>query len=258
MNSQRQAFYNRRRDVLEREDVHNEVLDMAEGAIVALLDAWWPEKGDPDEEALANLTGGLNAQFGIEFDPEAAPFVVEGRPAEDRNEVGRAVLDRVVAILEEKKKECDALAEQYRDDGYPDFSRCERGILLQILDGQWKDHLHTMDGLRDGISMRAYGQKDPKLEYQREGFALFEEMNARIDAQALELVFKFALPPPPDQQPVARAPSALAGPPAAGPLANPQQGGPARSAPQKVGKVGRNDPCPCGSGKKYKKCHGVT
>jgi preprotein translocase subunit SecA len=84
-------------------------------------------------------------------------------------------------------------------------------------------------------------------------------MNARIDAQALELVFKFALPTPPDQQAAKAPPSSLASPPPSGPVANPQSSGTARSkSPQKVGKVGRNDPCPCGSGRKYKKCHGVA
>jgi len=168
-------------------------------------------------------------------------------------------------VLEGKKKECDQNAEQFAAEGYPSFTECERHILLQILDAQWKDHLHSMDSLRAGINMRAYGQKDPKLEYQREGFGLFEEMNARIDAQTLELVFKFALPPPPDA-PRAVAPSPLrtAPPPEASPLAarpsarsaGPIMGGGA--APGKIAKVGRNDPCPCGSGKKYKKCHGAT
>ena len=157
--------------------------------------------------------------------------------------------------------EAAADSEQYRGEGYPTFTDCERGILLQILDTQWKDHLHTMDGLREGISMRAYGQRDPKLEYQREGYALFQEMNDRIDTQALELVFKFALPPPPDELARAQAPG-LTGPPASGPLANPKaslaRGRAASGKPQKAGKVGRNHPCPCGSGKKYKKCHGVA
>jgi preprotein translocase subunit SecA len=141
-----------------------------------------------------------------------------------------------------------------------------------------------MDGLRDGIGMRAYGQRDPKLEYQREGFGLFEEMNARIDAQALELVFKFALPAPPDRAPAApgqgaaaappRAPapprSAFVRPPGPGPLARPQAaparpaqpgspaaGSAAAKAAAAAAKVGRNDPCPCGSGKKHKKCCGA-
>ena len=172
------------------------------------------------------------------------------------------MLDRVSAVLEDKKKECDALAEQYAAEGYPSFSDCERQILLQILDAQWKDHLHSMDGLRAGISMRAYGQRDPKLEYQREGFGLFEEMNARIDAQALELVFKFALPPPPDA-PRAVAPRPLRSAPAARGRARPRRAArAAQRAPEPRGKaspkVGRNDPCPCGSGKKYKKCHGAA
>jgi preprotein translocase subunit SecA len=261
MNHQRQAFYTRRREALEREDVHSEILDMSEGAIVAQLEAQWPEKGEPDEETLATLAKALTAQFGVAFDPAGAPFVAEGRLETDRDAVGRAVFDRVTAALEQKKKECDALAEQYVAEGYPAFTDCERGILLQILDAQWKDHLHTMDGLREGISMRAYGQRDPKLEYQREGYALFEDMNARIDVQGLELVFKFALPPPPGQEPPRPSASPL-GPPRerpAGPLARPGTGGaPGASAKEKAGKVGRNDPCPCGSGKKYKKCHGAA
>jgi preprotein translocase subunit SecA len=265
MNRQRQAFYTRRREALEVEDVHSEVLDMCEGAIVSLLDVHWPEKGDPDEEALSELAKALTAQFGVPCDPSAPPFAVDGRPANERDPLGRAVLDRVTAVLEEKKKECDALAEQYVAEGYPGFTDCERGILLQILDAQWKDHLHTMDGLREGISMRAYGQRDPKLEYQREGYALFEEMNARIDAQALELVFKFALPAPPGQEVPRRAPSPLASPESRprGPLARPEpreaRGGSGASRPgEKPAKVGRNDPCPCGSGKKFKKCHGAV
>ncbi|MEM7413825.1 MAG: SEC-C metal-binding domain-containing protein, partial [Myxococcota bacterium] len=260
MNSQRQAFYARRREAMEQ-DAHAEVLDMAEGAIVAVLDSYWPAKGDLDPEAVDDLAKAMTAQFGVEFDASAAPFQEGGKPAKDRDVLGAAILDRVGAVLEAKKKECDGLAEQYAESGYPNFARLETEILLQILDTQWKDHLHSMDGLREGIGMRAYGQRDPKLEYQREGFTLFEEMNARIDAQALELVFKFALPPTPDQAPSPGAaalpasgppPQAQGGKPGAGPVAQPGQ-----RTPSKMAKVGRNDPCPCGSGKKYKKCHGV-
>ncbi|HXK26256.1 MAG TPA: preprotein translocase subunit SecA [Myxococcota bacterium] len=272
MNHQRQAFYNRRREALAREDVHDEVLDMTEGQIVALLDLHWPEKGHPDEESLGNLAKALTAQFGVPFDPAAPPFDAADRT--DRDEFGRALLDRVNEELESKKKSCDALAEQHADEGYPSFSDCERSILLQILDTQWKDHLHSMDGLREGIGMRAYGQRDPKLEYQREGYTLFEEMNARIDAQTLELIFKFALPTPRAAAPPRPAPApasplraAAAPPPGSGPLANPQARRPAPAAaspgaspaskPAAGAKVGRNDPCPCGSGKKHKKCCGA-
>jgi len=260
MNRQRQAFYARRNEAMNQ-DPHAEVLDMCEGAVVALLDAHWPEKGDLDDEERDLLAKALTAQFGIDFQGGDAPFVEGGTPVKDRDTLGRTVLDRVTAASEEKKKECDQLAEQYAAEGYPGFKDCERQILLQILDTQWKDHLHSMDGLREGIGMRAYGQRDPKLEYQREGFGLFEEMNARIDVQSVELVFKFALPPPPDQVP-RRASSlpgggAAASSPVAGRTAPGPGGGPARP-PDKVVKVGRNDPCPCGSGKKYKKCHGAS
>jgi preprotein translocase subunit SecA len=255
MNSQRQAFYARRREAMDQ-DPHVEVLDMTEGAIVALLDAWWPQRGGIEPVALADLAKAFTAQFGVLFDPNAAPLTVDGEIATDRQAVGAAVLDRVSEVLEGKKKECDRLAAQYSAEGYPNFSECERQILLQILDAQWKDHLHSMDSLRAGINMRAYGQKDPKLEYQREGFGLFEEMNARIDAQSLELVFKFALPPPPDAPRAVPSPLRSGPPPEASPPG--VRPSPRNAAAGKVAKVGRNDPCPCGSGKKYKKCHGTT
>jgi preprotein translocase subunit SecA len=258
MNRQRQAFYSRRRAVLDQGDVHAEILDMAEGAIVGLLELYFPERGSPEPEALAELARGVEAQFGLAFDPQSAPFVVGERAADDRDALGRAILDRVGAALEDKQKRCDALAREYANLGYPRFADFERSMLLQILDTQWKDHLHTMDGLREGISFRGYGQRDPKIEYQREGYALFEEMNQRIDAQALEVVFKFQLP-----EPVLEAPAPLAGPrPAAAPPARRPLAAPARAAgaaaPGRGAKVGRNDPCPCGSGKKYKKCCGAA
>jgi preprotein translocase subunit SecA len=264
MNYQRLAFYSRRRDALEREDVHEEVYAMVEGVIVALLDVHWPAKGEPDTEVMQNLAMGFTAQFGVEFDPTQPPFVIDDKPAPDRDALGCEVRDRVVAMLEEKKKTCDALAEQHASDGYPDFAACERSILLQILDTQWKDHLHTMDGLREGIQMRAYGQRDPKLEYQREGFALYQDMEVRVDGQSVDLLCKFILPQPPSEAPQ-RSASTLpqparesAGGP--GPLARPGSGGaaPRGGRAGKAGKVGRNDPCPCGSGKKYKKCHGAA
>jgi preprotein translocase subunit SecA len=240
--------------------------------VVAILEGSWPEKGDPDAEALAEIAVSLTALFGIAFDASEPPFVHEGRAAGDRNELGRAVLDKVLGFLEEKKKHCDRLAEQYADLGYPRFEQLERDFLLQVLDVQWKDHLHSMDGLRDGINLRGYAQRDPKIEYQREGYALFQEMNDRIDAQALEIVFKVQLRDPAEAPPAAsrapaRAPAPAlraasgpgAPPPAAGPLRQP---GPAAATarPRSDGerpKVGRNDPCPCGSGRKYKKCCGA-
>ncbi len=273
MNRQRQAFYSRRQEAMGRDDVHDEILDMAQGELVALLETHWPERGEPDAEVMADLAQAIVAQFGVEFDPTQPPFHENGRFPNDRDVFGGAVLDVLTAVLEEKKKACDARSEQYASDGYPSFNDCERSILLQVLDGQWKDHLHSMDGLREGISLRGYASRDPKIEYQREGFALFEDMNRRIDQQSLEVVFRFPLPPTPDEAPrtpppMARAPAARPAAAGPGPLARPAPsaaaaGGPGASgrgagAGSKTAKVGRNDPCPCGSGKKYKKCHGVA
>jgi preprotein translocase subunit SecA len=259
MNKQRQAFYNRRRDAMARENLHEEILDMAEGTVVALLAQHWPEKGDPEPEVMAELAAALNAQFGLGVDPLAPPFLVEGRPASDRDAFGREIFDSLVVFLEEKRKRCDRLAEQYADVGYPRFESLERDFLLQILDAQWKDHLHTMDGLREGIGLRGYASRDPKLEYQREGYALFEEMDERVDRQALEIAFKVQLRDPAEELAPPRAAAGIAAP-AAGPVVNPRRSAPPGRAAhgRKQGKVGRNDPCPCGSGRKYKKCHGAA
>jgi preprotein translocase subunit SecA len=265
MNKQRRAFYERRRDALAREDVHAEILDMVEGAIVDMLGEHWPEKGSPDLDTVAALAAAVEAQFGVVLSPEALPRSEQAVQALDRDAVGRAVFDAVVAALEAKRKQCDDFAEEYAASGYPKFEGFERDILLRILDMQWKDHLHTMDGLREGIGLRGYAARDPKLEYQREGYALFEEMNARIDTQALEIVFKFTLPQPRGEglpREAAPAPRPLAAPRPLGPVRQPAPGsaavagGGSRTAP--VAKVGRNDPCPCGSGKKYKKCCGAN
>jgi preprotein translocase subunit SecA len=117
--------------------------------------------------------------------------------------------------------------------------------------------------LRDGVSLRGYGQRDPKLEYQREGYALFEEMNQRIDMQATDVIFKFALPEPMPQVPGRSMPgtgSDSAPPEASGSGPGSRAPAPAsgrRGAAPKGGKIGRNDPCTCGSGRKYKKCCGA-
>ncbi len=263
MNKQRNAFYTRRRDLLEQRAVHEEVLEIAEGVLVAILDDLWPEKGDPEHDDLVSLAGIIEAQFGLKLDPSVAPMTVDGRPPTDRDEFGRTVHDELMLRLEEKKKQCDTLAQEHASVGYPRFEELERDILLQIVDGQWKDHLHTMDSLRDSVGLRGYAQKDPKLEYQREGYALFEEMNHRSDSQAIDVIFKFTLPPP---LPNSAGEMPGTGPGDEPPEARPQAAKTVRrdasrrggaATPNTAGKIGRNDLCVCGSGKKYKKCCGA-
>ena len=123
MNKQRQAFYGRRREVLGREDLHEEALEMIEGVLVANLDAHWPEKGEPDAEELASLAAALEAQFGVPFPAAAEPFRGAARPARDREALGRALLERLIGFLEEKRKRCDAIAETNAELGYPALPR---------------------------------------------------------------------------------------------------------------------------------------
>ena len=292
MNKQRQAFYGRRRELLSREHVHDELLEMIEDVLVTMLGRAFPEKGDPDDEALATLAVDLEQQFGVVADPTKPPFVDNGKAVKDRDALGHALLAALTAHLDEKERHWDEVASKYRSLGYPLFRELEKGVLLDTLDRQWKDHLLSMDGLREGINLRGYAQKDPKVEYQREGFQLFEEMIERIDTHAVERIFKVAIrepqiaPPPespaaPTEAAAAPAGAALAAGPAASPPAaqpapaaaspasmapifKPAFGDAANAAGRGAGKPataaktpGRNDPCSCGSGKKYKKCCGA-
>ncbi|UCE86345.1 MAG: SEC-C domain-containing protein, partial [Deltaproteobacteria bacterium] len=258
MNKQRTAFYGRRREFLSRENVHDEILEMVEGVLVDLLNAHWPAKGDPEAEALDAIAKAFEAHFGVAFDPRQPPFCEGNALAKDRDVLGRAVLDRLVEALDEKMRQCAAHQERFKEYGYPDFHFFERQILLQILDTQWKDHLLSMDGLREGVGLRGYAGKKPEIEYQREGFILFQEMNERVDAQVSEMVFKFALPEPALERPPAPAQGRAPGSVLERRPAPAGRGAPPRRLEGKAGKVGRNDPCPCGSGRKYKKCHGAA
>ena len=263
-NRQRKAFYERRRQVIGEEDLRDEVLEMAEGVLVSALDEHWPEKGPPDEATMDDLAGSIEHSFGVLYQTAEPPFRDAGGHLEiDREALGRGVFDQLVELYDEKAAACERKQQEHAELGYPDFTWFQRDILLRILDSQWKDHLHTMDGLREGITLRGYAQRDPKIEFSREGFQLFQEMETRVDEQATGILFKFALPeprskavPPPRRLPlpvgaaISRDPASVQPGTAAVPGA-----GRAGATPIGRAKVGRNDPCPCGSGKKYKKCH---
>jgi len=238
-----------------------------EGVVVEILETQWPEKGSPEEEHYDALAAAFEAEFGLPFSSTEPPFCEEAgaKRYADRDLLGRAAVDLLTAHLEEKAKACNEMAEQYQEIGYPRFEWFQRDILMRILDTQWKDHLHQMDGLREGISLRGYAQKDPKVEYQREGYQLFQEMGLRVDQQAMELLFKFVLPEPrvesevPRPVQTVRAGSAIEADPNAPQAAGGQKAGGKKGARDVgvPGKIGRNDPCHCGSGQKYKKCCGA-
>jgi preprotein translocase subunit SecA len=136
----------------------------------------------------------------------------------------------------------------------------ERDIMLQIVDQQWKDHLYSLDHLKEGIGLRGYGQRDPLIEYKKESFGLFQEMLERIQDRVVKVLWKIELAGREENAAESqRVERSL-------PIRPPKQqltfSGAPKEAPAPVkrqqAKVGRNDPCPCGSGKKYKKCHGTA
>ncbi|MCP4038871.1 MAG: preprotein translocase subunit SecA, partial [bacterium] len=173
MNKQRQAFYARRLNVLLAESLQQEIDEIIEGIVVNILAERWPAKGAPEGEQVDELVTTIEGHFGLTLAAGEPPFTdTEGRPQEDSDTFGRELIVGLNAVLDQKKARCEELVEEFKDLEYPSFEYFERDILLQVLDSQWKDHLHTMDGLREGIGLRGYAQKDPKVEYQREGFAL--------------------------------------------------------------------------------------
>jgi preprotein translocase subunit SecA len=187
-----------------------------------------------------------------------------------------------------------AIKKDYRERetlvGSDIMRRVERDIMLQIVDAQWKDHLYSLDHLKEGIGLRGYGQRDPLVEYKKESFALFQDMKARIEEEIVRYLFHLrpvltedggpAGVPAPRPAPRRPAPTLMTNNPSAetapafagvGRAAATAAAGRQGPVPARTGgddviktvkhegpKVGRNDPCPCGSGKKYKKCHGAA
>jgi preprotein translocase subunit SecA len=243
-NKQRQEIYGLRRDLLEGKTQKEYMLDKAREIFAVLMDDYIGSKKDVREWEVEPFRQQLQYFFG--YDPERDGIQIPAMSVETLNET---VWTRLADRYDEKEGKVGAdLMRQY-----------ERHILLQVIDHAWKDHLLAMDHLKDGIGLRAYGQKDPLVEYKRESFDMFGLMRERIENDAVR--FLFLLDPMTDddrqreeekrrreQEQVFRAASQSA----AGVTA---KGGISPIA-RKEAKVGRNDLCPCGSGKKYKKCHG--
>lgn len=236
MNQQRKTVYSRRREILGHTDNRDLVMDMIDQAVTEIVEETIPEKlsqeFDPSLfEERARLH--FNMVFAFSEVPE------EKRRASD--DVGSWFYDRVVSWYQERE----------RNNGDKVMRQVERILLLQTLDGLWKDHLLQMDHLKEGIGLRGYGQRDPLLEYKKEGFLLFRNMMHQFTTDVVEKLFRVQVTSEASLAQTSphirdRELSAFSKGPA-----------PASQAVQHQGqKVGRNDPCPCGSGKKYKKCHG--
>ncbi len=242
MNKQREVIYKHRQSVLRAKDVREEVLNMLDGIGEGLVATYCPEEQYSEEWDFAGLVESVHGQFGIET------FNVD-----ELKELGReALLEDIPGKLKQAYR--DKVESMVRDQGAGEdlVHYIERRILLEMIDQQWKDHLWGMDQLKDGIGLRGYGQKDPLAEYKREGYDMFAGMMDRIKGDTLERLFKVQLVPGerPEAEVEAPRPQQMS-------LNRGEAAVPKQPVHRTEDKVGRNDPCPCGSGKKYKKCHGV-
>jgi preprotein translocase subunit SecA len=248
MNRQREVLYALRREIINTESGKDVLLDMADEVVDDALADIAHEKIYPEEWDIEGLNELLERQFGvhIERSGEHELLLQEKTTLElehcNREKLHDAVIAAVTQAYEAKEEGVD-----------PEFMRhVEKVIMLQILDSLWKDHLLGMDHLKEGIGLRGYAQKNPLTEYKKEGFDLFSNMMARIKEETAEYLFKVQV----NQE--VEAPEELVSKPQkvvehrgnSDPLEKPV------TVRRDEDKVGRNDPCPCGSGKKYKKCHG--
>jgi preprotein translocase subunit SecA len=239
MNKQRETIYSLRRSFLEGRDQKEFVLERAKAIADELVEMYCPRDQHPDQWNVTQFSNELLNQFGIDLKTggvDPAQFNHDGLAEE--------LIEKVNARYEDK----EALFSP------PTLRWLERHILLDIVDAQWKDHLLTLDHLKEGIGLRGYGQKDPLVEFKKEAFTLFDELMNRIDTEAVRFLFLMQPAKPQDEAKQIEERQRRQ-------QKNLQfQAGPAQAEPPKPvrsgAKVGRNDPCPCGSGKKYKKCHG--
>jgi preprotein translocase subunit SecA len=241
MNKQREVIYRHRRAVLGGENIADDVREMMAEVVTSYTEVYCPADQYPEEWDFKGLTEAMHSQFGLDVTHGA------GDPANHFKEHGRE------ALLEELQKQVqDGYSRKEQELGADLMRYLEKILLLQVIDHHWKDHLLGMDQLRDGIGLRGYGQKDPLIEYKREGFDMFAAMMDRIEADVLDRLFRVQAakgdtPPPP---PTPLAPVRMS-------LNRGEEPATPQTANRAQEKVGRNDPCPCGSGKKYKKCHGA-
>jgi len=285
MNKQRESVYTLRREILEgtihlteEETVNTKdyALALAEEILEDIVDRYAGKQVDIDDWDVPAIIRETTRVFGI--DPKDLESLDLG--SKDADDITDAIWDVAKAGYERKEQSI----------GGELLRRLERDIMLQIVDAQWKDHLYSLDHLKEGIGLRGYGQRDPLVEYKKESYALFQDMKARIEEEIVRYLFWLRPVSMEESQPEApvavRAPRtaprrsapssmtmnnpgatpvpAFAGSRSSQATAQAQTPTPARTGGDDVvktvrreePKVGRNDPCPCGSGKKYKKCHG--
>ena len=251
MNQQREVIYDRRNHALRGENLRSEIMEMLSTEVAHLVNVH------------------ANTETGGEWDMETLRFSFQKTFLSDwpltEEDEGTMPSDEM------SEKLARSAVEVYRRKesvlGKDVMRELERMVILRVIDEKWRDHLYEMDQLKDGIGLRAYGQKDPLIEYKREGFNLFEEMLDSLNRDVLKLIFRAQVQRPdasyfaprrrPAQAQMVASHQSSTGMGFQGQPQAPSQQQAGKKQPVKLDqKVGRNDPCPCGSGKKYKKCHG--
>ncbi|TAN22118.1 MAG: preprotein translocase subunit SecA [Acidobacteria bacterium] len=263
MNKQREAIYGMRHDLLAGLDQKDFLLGVADGLIEGYLTQYCGKDVHPDNWNVASLRTAVKEQFGVDFQDDKDGF--------DINQLAHDELHRaLMGLIETKYNEKEELI------GAPQLRHFERLVMLQILDNLWKDNLLAMDHLKEGIGLRGYGQRDPLIEYKKESFDMFQDLMDRIENDSLRTICTARIQTREEQE----AEMAARRDAEAQALRDYERemerrkkkqarelrfsggddsGGTAvATVVRNDDKVGRNDPCPCGSGKKYKKCHGVA
>jgi len=244
MNRQREVIYHQRRIVLERDDLKEVIYDMIDDVLDEIIYTYIDPKSYAEDWDLKGLKSAFIRHFGLQFDlePERLSDIQQN---ELKDDIHKIIMERYMALEENVNRD---FAEQKT---HLDMRKLEKVVMLSTIDRLWKDHLYAMDHLKQGIGMRGYGQKDPLVEYKREGFDMFQEMIRRIKEQTVSHLFMIHSVREEEEKERLRRKKVteqLEAVKAAG--AKPMQ------QSKKGKKVGRNEPCPCGSGKKYKKCCG--
>ena len=231
LRQQREIIYGQRNEVLESENLRDIVEGMIKRTLKYAIDAHTPQNEDEEAWDLEGLINYVNANLLHEGD-----ITVEDLKGKYPDEMAEFIFAKIKERYDEKEEVLSS--EQMRE--------FEKVIVLRAVDTKWMDHIDAMDQLREGIHLRAYGQIDPLREYQHEGFAMFEAMIAAIEEDAARYIMKAEIQNNLERQEVAQ-----------GHAVNPKEDGEVKKKPKvKSVDIGRNDACHCGSGKKYKNCHG--
>ncbi len=233
MNRQREVMYAERMKVIKDEDVHSDILKLIPDFVRYVVSSAIDNENKPETWDLE----ALNTAIELKLLPKDSEYVTKERAGDwDYEYLLQKLTQETIDVYEAK-------IERYKEQGI-NFTEIERMVLLRNIDTKWIDHIDSMDQLRKGISLRSYGNVDPVLEYKKEGFEMFEDLTASIQDDTITLLLKAELQKMPQKQPENQN------------LATNQQAGPVIQKRVIKKEIGRNDPCPCGSGKKYKNCCG--